>query len=416
MQHNTNAMKRSNTYNGHSEVASILIKKARTAADIIHSHPTPFGTQNVPGTTNQGIQRSFFHPLLSRLIVFYSLSVAHAQLMNMCRNDLLNQHANKNEIPLMRSESIAAWIPPVAPRSFMTHKSLALPQSQEPNLLTLATLMDSRERREGLAIQQLNQDIRAVQQIDFLIHCINRPRSSSFSLEQGHHGSFRQNFDLLDTFPSETSLILQNHMTASSTPFLRHNLQNLSQMVQFPHRGPIETSSGMRNASGNALSLPISLARSIDVVKMSEHQYFLRQQIEVFQANEEDVSTHIRGRNKPVSLGQVGIRCRHCAHLPVMRRQKGSTYYPANILGIYQAAQNMSTTHIQCGLCSEIPASVKMQFARILMEKTQSSHSGAGRPYWASSATQLGLVDTEDAGIRFINDIPPGVSIVSEEE
>ena len=134
------------------------------------------------------------------------------------------------------------------------------------------------------------------------------------------------------------------------------------------------------------------------------HQYFLRQQIEVFQANEEDVSTHIRGRNKPVSLGQVGIRCRHCAHVPVMRRQKGSTYYPTNKLGIYQAAQNISTSHLQCGLCSEMPYSVKMEFARILMEKTQSSCMGAGRPYWAESATQLGLVDTEDAGIRFIGD------------
>jgi len=117
------------------------------------------------------------------------------------------------------------------------------------------------------------------------------------------------------------------------------------------------------------LSLPTCLARSIDKFTMTAHQYFLRQQIEVFQANEEDVSSHIRGRNKPIILGQVGIRCRHCAHVPVMRRQKGSTYYPSNKYGIYQAAQNMSTSHMQCGLCSEMPNSVKMQFARILTEK-----------------------------------------------
>ena len=117
------------------------------------------------------------------------------------------------------------------------------------------------------------------------------------------------------------------------------------------------------------LSLPTCLARSIDKFTMTAHQYYLRQQIEVFQANAEDVASHIRGRNKPILLGQVGIRCRHCAHLPVMRRQKGSTYYPSNKYGIYQAAQNMSTSHMQCGLCSEMPNSVKMQFARILTEK-----------------------------------------------
>ena len=173
--------------------------------------------------------------------------------------------------------------------------------------------------------------------------------------------------------------------------------------------GPIQES-GERMTHTIPLSLPTCLARSIDKFTMTAHQFFLRQQIEVFQANEEDVSSHIRGRNKPILLGQVGIRCRHCAHVPVMRRQKGSTYYPSNKYGIYQAAQNMSSSHLQCGLCSEMPASVKMQFARILMENTHSSHSRAGRPYWAESATQLGLVDTEDAGIRFISDQRKGLN------
>jgi hypothetical protein len=64
------------------------------------------------------------------------------------------------------------------------------------------------------------------------------------------------------------------------------------------------------------LSLPICLARSVvDEYKSSEYQNLLLQQIEAFQATEEDVMTHTRGRNKPILLGQVGIRCRHCAHL-----------------------------------------------------------------------------------------------------
>ena len=163
----------------------------------------------------------------------------------------------------------------------------------------------------------------------------------------------------------------------------------------------------------HALSLPASLARREDAEKLSPHQVLLRQQIEAFQATSDDVSMHTRGRNKPIGLSQVGIRCRHCAHLPVAKRRKGSTYFPATILGIYQAAQNMSTTHIQSGLCTEMPIDLKQQFESLQNLKVASS--GAGRPYWADSAKQLGLVDTED-GIQFIRSLRTGTRILLDSE
>jgi hypothetical protein len=159
------------------------------------------------------------------------------------------------------------------------------------------------------------------------------------------------------------------------------------------------------------LSHPVCLAQSDDEYKLSDHQYFLRQQIEAFPATEEDVMTHTRGRNKPIHVGQVGIRCRYCAHIPVSRRQKGATYFPSNKLGIYQAAQNMSTAHIQCGLCTEMPEAIKLKFIEIMSARNMNCSNGAGRPYWAQSATQLGLIDTEE-GIRFIRDVPPGIMIL----
>jgi hypothetical protein len=161
--------------------------------------------------------------------------------------------------------------------------------------------------------------------------------------------------------------------------------------------------------SGIATCLPVTLSLPIDHLKVSEHQALLRQQIEAFRATEDDVSTHSRGRNKAIVLGQVGIRCRHCAHLPVLHRLKGSTYFPASTLGIYQAAQNMSTSHIQNGLCSQMAVHLTVQFAQIMALKSTSS--GAGRHYWAESAKQLGLVDTE-AGIVFVRDLPPGARLV----
>jgi hypothetical protein len=154
-----------------------------------------------------------------------------------------------------------------------------------------------------------------------------------------------------------------------------------------------------------APSLPVILCLTDDHRKLSEHQILLRQQIEVFGASKGDVSTHTRGRNKPIMVNQVGIRCRHCKHLPVSKRQKGSAYFPGSTIGLYQAAQNMSTTHIQCGLCSEMPEKLKRRFAELMSCKNITS--GAGRKHWGQAARSIGLVDTED-GIRFIHDMPAG--------
>ena len=137
----------------------------------------------------------------------------------------------------------------------------------------------------------------------------------------------------------------------------------------------------------------------------------LRLQIEVFEATEDDSNTHTRGRNKPVMTGQVGVRCKHCKHLPVLQRQKGSTYFPNSLVGIYQAAQNMNTVHMQCGLCTEMPDEVKCQLI-YSMCNTKVHQSGAGRHYWARSAKKLGLVDTEKDGIRFIRNLPQTAKVV----
>lgn len=160
----------------------------------------------------------------------------------------------------------------------------------------------------------------------------------------------------------------------------------------------------VEQSTGNVPScLPCVLAVPEDDHKLSAYQVLLRHQIEVFNATEDDVSTHTRGRNKPIKIMQVGIRCRHCARLPVARRQKGSTYFPASLHGLYQAAQNMNTTHMQSGLCTEMPPEIKQQFMKTNNQKA--STSVAGRPYWRKTAASLGLVDTPEDGIRFIRDL-----------
>jgi hypothetical protein len=180
-------------------------------------------------------------------------------------------------------------------------------------------------------------------------------------------------------------------------------------------RHPMNVQIRNQNSTG-PLSLPALLNQpTMDRRMVSDHQYLLREQIEAFEASEDDVTTRLRGRNKPVALGQVGIRCKHCAHLPVSRRYKGSIYFPSNKMGIYQAAQNMSITHIQCGLCDSMPDHIKQQFVLIMNTRYCAANHGMGRSYWAKSASNLGLVDTERHGIRFLPNLPADAVIVDEE-
>jgi hypothetical protein len=197
-------------------------------------------------------------------------------------------------------------------------------------------------------------------------------------------------------YQSVVSLLAGQHQLDPHLLSLATSSSPFSMRVGLPREANLATAQARTSSNAS----PKLLAQSEDEFKLSPQQVFLRQQIEVFAATKDDVTTHTRGRNKPISKGQVGIRCRHCSHLPISRRQKGSTYFPASLQGIYQAAQNMSTTHLQCGLCSEMPDAIKNEFARLLATKV--ARPGAGRLYWAESARKLQLVDS-DAGIRFVN-------------
>lgn len=132
--------------------------------------------------------------------------------------------------------------------------------------------------------------------------------------------------------------------------------------------------------------------------RLSDHHILLRKQIEIFCATHDDILSITRGKNKPIILHQVGLRCRHCSHLPAGRRKKGATYFPSAVMGIYQAAQNLSVEHLQSGLCTELPPYLRESFSNLASGR--SIVSGVGKKYWAEAGRKLGLVDTDD-GIRF---------------
>jgi hypothetical protein len=158
-----------------------------------------------------------------------------------------------------------------------------------------------------------------------------------------------------------------------------------------------------RNPDGRPQDLPVLLVMKDDHIQLSAYQMLLRYQIEVFRASQTDAGTHQRGRNKPIRVGQVGFRCRHCKNLPISERARGSSYFPNRVEGVYQAAQNMNTTHFQHGICTEMGQPLRRMFASLANIKATST--GAGRTYCAQQAIKLGLENNEEGGgIRFWSD------------
>ena len=141
--------------------------------------------------------------------------------------------------------------------------------------------------------------------------------------------------------------------------------------------------------------IPLSLPSDFD--QLSSYQVLVRQQMELFVANREDVTTSVQGRKQAVTLGQVGIRCRHCTNLPLRQRGRGSAYYPKKLQGVYQAVQNMSLTHLQL-TCSCIPLRIREQLA-VLHQRSEKTVGG--KAYWVEACQTLGVMEDEANGLHF---------------
>jgi hypothetical protein len=123
----------------------------------------------------------------------------------------------------------------------------------------------------------------------------------------------------------------------------------------------------------------------------------------------------MHGRNKPIALSQIGIRCMHCKHENPAERGQQATSYPSLISGIYNSVQQMLRLHLDC--CQSMPPEVR---ARIEALKVSSSSRGGRKQYWVDAAKRLGMVDTRN-GIHFGRDpygpLPPlsGPSVNTKE-
>jgi hypothetical protein len=141
---------------------------------------------------------------------------------------------------------------------------------------------------------------------------------------------------------------------------------------------------------------PICMYMDCDDESLSEYQCFLRNQIELFEATNEDLQLNAQKMNKYVVLGQVGIRCRYCAKKATWTRARGAVYYSATLDGLYQAGQNMSKNHL-CNHCNSIPEPIKQELLRL---KSGKRRAGGGKQYWSEAARAMGVFE-DQYGLRF---------------
>jgi hypothetical protein len=194
---------------------------------------------------------------------------------------------------------------------------------------------------------------------------------------------------------SETSL---RHSGDPTPPLNENSTQTSSSLVLGGSKG----GTGMSTLStGNKKAISHVLYMICDNESLSDYQCLVRKQIEFFEATSEDVDSNAQGRNKQLVLGQVGIRCRHCSTLPPRQRTRGAMYYPAKLLGIYQAAQNLATSHL-CEHCNKIPNELKNDL-RLLRERK--SPAGGGKQYWGDGARALGVRENEEGYLCFVDPV-----------
>jgi hypothetical protein len=193
----------------------------------------------------------------------------------------------------------------------------------------------------------------------------------------------------------------QQHQVISLNPGGMGQLQGLSSTIDpiFPPTSlPVDG-----RGRGTTGRHPIVIFMVSDNDSLSPYQCLIRKQIEAFEALQEDVETTAQGRNRRIVLGQVGIRCRHCAVLRPKERQRGAVYFPARLDGVYQAAQIIATTHL-ADRCQHLPPDTRQDLKKH-REANKGSYAsrvrGGGKQHWAQSMSSLGVYEDAQGLLRF---------------
>lgn len=127
---------------------------------------------------------------------------------------------------------------------------------------------------------------------------------------------------------------------------------------------------------------------------LSDMDCFVRNIIEVFSSKQIDIDHAAADRKYPIRLGQVGIRCIHCA-MSSSGARGAAVSYPYSISGIYESVREFQRLHLEN--CKCLPDDLKETSEKL--GSGAASLSSVLRRYYVQAARALGLYDTQDQGI-----------------
>ena len=193
------------------------------------------------------------------------------------------------------------------------------------------------------------------------------------------------------TAPQQLNNSLDGELQAESRP--RRSAQN----QDYPSNEELT-----KNSKGpfGQIKKPYALALTEDKDWLTPLHCFIRKHcVEVFTATELDVATPQKGKRKPISVDQVGIRCPHCHEGCVDQdpnRDRGSVYFPSNLSSVYNATMNLLQRHLNA--CPKVSTEIMDEYNAL---RNDDARSGTSKKYWVQSAKSLGFVDTFE-GIKII--------------
>lgn len=212
--------------------------------------------------------------------------------------------------------------------------------------------------------------------------------------EEASQESLHSITDATGEFPSRPHLLItQSASTKEDSP---DKTITSDESILLINRSAVEAAKALVDSplqTGPASpSSRILLAIPEDKEWLSDTDCFIRRQIEVFSATDDDVCTAQADHKHNVDAGQIGIRCVHCAIAGAARLN--AVAYPSTISALYEAVRELQRLHLDD--CPCVPPAVKSKLANL---QGASSLSSVLRKYYILSARALGLYDTK-AGIR----------------
>ena len=205
----------------------------------------------------------------------------------------------------------------------------------------------------------------------------------------------------------------EHHLHAQHPPYQQHHhhFKYQSQQHSYYHHQPASTNLGFNTDRPTYhFSLPT------DTQSLSDRQCYIRSNlIELFLATEQDVSTRPARGAQRIHVGQVGIRCAYCVDNNADRkdprkfmqpfeqappRAERAVCFPQSLSRIYQTVADMQRRHFD--KCRRIPVQVMGTYKSL--KTTRPRGKGTPQAYWASSAEEIGLVDSDGMGIRVRED------------